>query len=500
MTAVRRSSLASFLLACVFLGAPLPARAQGGGPSGASDAATEEARKHFVNGVKLFGEKNYEGALAEFDAAYKLKPGASTLKNIALCQKELFRYTDAVDTLGRLLERYGKDLPPDEKKAVDDAMAELGTLIGSIVVHVSPSNAKVVLDGRVLGPGELASSIRLNTGEHTISAEAAGYGRTARTIRVAGGQKNVPVDLTLSASGGSVNVTTNEPNAAIAIDGKALAFFQYHGPLEPGRHYVQVYGEGFKNYDQAFVVELGKTVDIDVKLERLPPGAKKADDKPTMQGGFYALGVLDAVGLRNSPQNLKTDSSKVSGAAAGVRAGYRIWTPIAVEALLEAGRHEVSEACDTNLKSTANNRSCDGSNPLYRKFELDSVRIGPNLRVMSGGEKLRFTAVAGVGAVRHQMHLDAIDGKSSADYGDAAEPLGGDAQGWDPYFLLEVGAQYNAGHILLELDGLTFIDGASNTKGSYDYDNKEWTPFSSTGGLFVAGIGLRVGWSEWAPK
>ena len=52
--------------------------------------------------------------------------------------------------------------------------------------------------------------------------------------------------------------------------------------------------------------------------------------------------------------------------------------------------------------------------------------------------------------------------------------------------------------MLLELDGLTFIDGASNVKGSDDLGDS-WAPYSDTGGLFMAGIGLRAGWSEWTP-
>ena len=120
----------------------------------------------------------------------------------------------------------------------------------------------------------------------------------------------MPVDFALEATGGFAVVTTNDPNAAIAIDGKALAFFQWRGPLDPGRHYVQVYGEGFKNYEQAFAVEVGKTAQLDVKLERLPPGTQpaKPDDQPTRQSGWYGLGVLSAIGLRNSPESCETRS------------------------------------------------------------------------------------------------------------------------------------------------------------------------------------------------
>lgn len=457
----------------------------------AEDPKTIEARSHFQNGVKLFNGSNWKGALAEFDAAYKLKPGPSSLKNIALCQKELFRYTDAIDTLKKLLARHQSEISADEQKSLRDAITELGSLVGSVVVRVTPAEARVFLDGRALEPNELGASTQLNTGEHVVVAEAPGYARVARTIRVAGAQRDVPIDLALTANAGFVSVTSDDPKAAIAIDGKALAFSRWRGPLEPGRHYVQVYRDGFRQFEQAFAVEIGKTVEVKAVLvpdDRPKPGGPP----PPQQRGWYALLALSGVGLRNAPAGLELDQSQVTGGSLGVRAGYRIWTPVAVELLVEGGSHKVDKACDTNVQA----RKCGTDNAFERSFTLDSTRFGPNLRIMSGGETLRFTSVVGAGAVRHEIKLDAPDSKQ---VGAAQAMPGGSAKGWDPYFLLEVGIQYNWGHLLLELNGLVFIDGASNAKGSRD-DGSSWTPFEDTGGLLMGGIGLRGGWSEWKPR
>lgn len=475
---------------CAALGSSTLASAQPKAEPPAEDEKTREARQHFQNGIKLYGDGNFQGALAEFDAAYRLKPGPSSLKNIALCQKGLYRYTDAVDTLQKLLDRHGAELSADEQRAVTDAMNELGALIGSIVIRVSPASAKVTLDGRTLGPTELGQSLRLNTGEHVVVAEASGHGRQARTIRVAGGQKDVTVELDLKAVSGFARIRSKDPKAAIAIDGNALAFAQWEGPLSPGEHYVQVYRDGYKPFEQRFVVELGKTVEVDAELvtDDEPPASK-----PTQQRGWYALGVLSGLGMRNAPEGLEIDESEASGGSFGVRAGYRVWTPIAVEVLLEGGRHEVSKACDVQ-GTKAIGRTCDQEGFVERKYTLDSIRLGPALRVMSGGEKLRFTSTIGAGAVRHEIKLDAPETNATG------TPLrGGTAKGWDPYFLLEVGVQYNWGHVLLELDGLVFVDGASNVKGSDDNDD-DWTPYEDTGGLLMGGIGIRGGWSEWAPR
>jgi len=475
------------------LGLPvaLGARTASAQSAAEEDATTREARRHFENGIKLYNDGNFQGALAEFDAAYHLKPGPSSLKNIALCQKGLFRYTDAVDTLQKVLDRHGAEMSEDERRAVQNAMTELSSLIGTIVLHVTPESAKVTLDGRGVSADERRSSVRLSTGEHVIVAEASGYGRQARTIRVAGGQKDVVVDLTLMPTSGLVTITSKDPKAAIAIDGKALAFANWTGPLPPGEHYVQVYRDGYKPFEQRFTVELGKSMQVDAELV---PDDSPAPKKNPQLRGWYALGVLSALGLRNSPAKMEIDKSEISGAAVGVRAGYRVWTPIGVEMLVEGGRHDVKKACDTDVEKSAD-RPC-GTHPFERSFRLDSVRLGPALRVMSGGETLRFTSSIGTGAVRHEMRLDPPD-KSDPDYNPSI--YGGTASGWDPYFLLEVGIQYNWSHILLELDGLVFLDGASNVKGHLD-DNSSWEPFKDTGGLVMGGLGIRVGWSEWKPS
>ncbi len=458
-------------------------------PPVGEDARTVRARAHFQNGVKLFNSKNWQGALAEFDAAYKLKPGQSSLKNIALCQKELFRYTDAIETLNKALDRHAAEMGEAEKQSVRDAVAELGALVGSIVVRVTPADARVTLDGRRLEPKDLGTSVRLNTGDHVLVAEAPGHARVARTIRVAGGQKDVALDFALVANAGFVSVKSKDPKAAIAIDGTARAFSSWRGPLEPGRHYVQVYRDGYKQFEQYFVVEVGKTIDVDAVLirEEGPPATKPAE-----QRGWYGLAVLSAIGLRNAPGGLEIDKSDITGSSIGVRAGYRLWTPIGVELLIEGGKHQVDKACD----ATVSGRKCGTATAFERSFTLDSLRFGPNLRIMSAGQSLRFSSVIGAGAVRHEIDLDPAD---PAEAGASEAIPGGNAKGWDPYFLVEVGAQYNISHVVLELCGLVFIDGASNAKGNGD-DGRSWTPFEDSGGLVMGGLGLRVGWTEWKPR
>src|SRR6186713_2868974 len=186
---MRVCAIPTFLVACLVGVSPrsLPA-APAAEPTATSSStaaeATAEARRHFKLGIKLYQDTNYPGALAEFEAAYAAKPGPGSLQNVALCQKALFRYHEAAATLEQLLKAHGTELSDGETKAVSEAISELRGLVGSIVVNVEPSEAKVSLDGRVLTPSELHAGVDVNVGEHTLVADLPGYARLSRVVRV----------------------------------------------------------------------------------------------------------------------------------------------------------------------------------------------------------------------------------------------------------------------------------------------------------------------------
>jgi hypothetical protein len=491
---LRSATLALLMIARpAFAQAPSPATppAPAAANKNPSDERTELARRHFKNGVKLFQDKNYQGALAEFEAAYELKPGASSLQNVALCLKALFRYAEAARKLDLLLARHGSELSEDDRKAVREATDELNQLVGTIQLRVEPATARVAIDGRSVSAAERAAGIRLDVGEHTIVAEAAGYDRMVQIVRIPGGKTRLPVDLALRPVAGFISVITSDRDAAIAVDGQARAFQSWTGPVSPGRHYVQVYKRGFTTFEQAVNVELGRTVEVRATIGApLPPGeidvtkAAPAGPAPVKreQRGWYALAALSGSGLDEAPQDLDISNAETTAAGAfGVRAGYRLWTPIGVELLIDGSRHEVKNACERS--------TCGGDSPVLRKYTLDSFHIGGNLRIMSSGERFRFSSVVGVGSVRHKVQVEETAPAANDDW---------EAVGLDPYFLVELGAQANFGHILAEIDALLFVDGVTNIKR--DLPSGEEKRVFEDGGLRMLGLGIRLGWSEWKPS
>lgn len=457
-------------------------------PAEAPDEPTLQARRHFKSGTKLYRDGNYGGALAEFEEAYRLKPGAGSLQNIALSQKGLFRYAEAAASLEQLLARHAGELSEGERKAVDDALTELKGLMATIKLRVQPAGARILLDGRPLQASDLAAPIVLNVGEHALSVDAPGYAPERRVLRVAGGQRELPVDVELKCVAGFVEVTSNDPTANIAIDGLPKARRAYRGPVEPDTdHLLQVYREGVEPFEQTFQVGLCKTLPIHAVLEGLenaPPAEPDDGNAPLpgapptrMQKGFYGLVSLDLLGLSKQPLNLDATKAQSGGGfgAIGLRAGYRLSNPVALDLMLDIGALEVLGAP----------QEIDGMT-VRRDYSLRSIHFGPNLKLMTTGERLRFVTTIGAGIVHHRLAIRKVD---------PAE-----VRGIDPYFLLELSMGFNYKRFLGEIGLIALIDGSTALqKGLSGPSNQGLTRDLGTT-LPMAGIGLRGGFSQWRPS
>lgn len=456
----------------------------------AADPQTLEARRHFKTGTKLYRDGNYAGALAEFEEAYRLKPGAGSLQNVALSQKGLFRYSEAASSLELLLARHAGELSEGERKAVDDALLELKGLMASIRLRVEPEQARIVLDGRTLSRADLAVPIVLNVGEHTLSVDAPGYAAERRVLRVAGGQQQLPVDISLRCVAGFVDVTSNDPTANIAIDGLPKARRAYRGPVEADTdHLLQVYREGVEPFEKTFRVGTCKTLPIHAVLEGVDtaPATPVDPNAPLLeaparrqQKGFYGLISLDLLGLTQQPLNLDISKAKGGGGlgAIGLRGGYRLSNAVALDLMLDVGALDVKGAYDESTDTS-------------RDYTLRSVHFGPDLKLMTTGEKLRFVTTVGAGIVHHRLAVAA-----------AGEAAAAHVSGLDPYFLVELSFGFNLKHFLGEVGLIALIDGSTALQKGFpstgqggDQNSNLTKDLGTT--LPMVGIGLRGGYSQW---
>lgn len=447
-------------------------------------AAVLAARRHFANGVRLYQDANYSAALIEFEAANELKPGAASLQNIALCQKALFRYAAAADTLDLLLSNYGGALPQEERDVVEAAKHELESLTRQVRVHTTPAAALVKLDGEELTQTARKTGLRVNVGEHQLSATAPGYATKSLPVRVASGQGAVEIEIKLEPVAGFVTIVTEQKGAAIAVDGRALDYERWSGPLEPGEHVLQIYKAGYATVEEPFEVVLGQH-----KVIRASAGGELEESatETSKRRGWYGMGAFNLMLVPDTPDGIRVDDSFNSGAISwGVRAGYRILDPLGVEMLIEGGRTRATDACIesehrddwTNVAASCDPNHDDAGTLAYT---LTAFRLGGNLRLFSNGERARWTSTLGFGGVQHRFQLD--------------EPSTGqyDAQALNAYVLVEIGVQFNLNRLLLEADFVTYVE----SRGSLGNDERD---LFSEGGLKSLGLGIKAGWSEWKPR
>ena len=90
-------------LAMTFLLTSCPV--QGGQNKETSHQDAVEAENLFEKAVGLFQKEEYEAALENFKASYELKPIVGVLFNIAMCERALFRYADAIRTFEAFLSQ-----------------------------------------------------------------------------------------------------------------------------------------------------------------------------------------------------------------------------------------------------------------------------------------------------------------------------------------------------------------------------------------------------------
>lgn len=435
---------------------------------------SDDAKRHFTNGVHLFEDRNFAGALVEFEASFKKNPTAVALQNVAVCQKGLFRYADAIATLERMLRDFGPQLSPEDKKAAEDAIRDMTALLGTIVVKVTPADAKVSVGDVPLSAEAQKSPVRLAAGEYRIVAEAPGHARQEKMVTVVSGQKEVPVVLALSPLSGMLVIRAHDSQAAIAIDGAQVGYDEWKGPVSAGPHEIYVYTQS-QRHKSSVVAYAGQTTEFDAKLtsqDTVPDGKTSEANgpppyvPPSQRGlyGFIGFG-FDSMG-NPAPQGLNNDKPRTAGGFGGVRVGYRFSTNWGAEFIGENAVHKI-DACVTN------GNTCAGAN--VKDYTFNSTRIGAGVRLMSNGRKGRFFGNVGLGAAVHTITYDkALESTSPARSNQTAAGT---------FFQFGGGYELNLGHFLF--DGALQIT-AENTD--------EKLGFKSAAS---AGLELRVGYGLW---
>ncbi len=150
------------------------------------DVDSTKAAVRFQQGVELYREGSYEGALAEFRKAYQLSPSYRVLYNIAQTQNALHDFVGASKSLAQYIAEGGFNIPAERRAQVEELSAMLKERIAHLEISTNVSGADIRVDDVSVGTSPLPRPVPVNVGTHKVSAFKAGSPETVRILTVAG--------------------------------------------------------------------------------------------------------------------------------------------------------------------------------------------------------------------------------------------------------------------------------------------------------------------------
>ncbi len=201
-----------------------PAHEESAAEPPAADSRQEQAAALFDQGMALFDDENWSGALAAFERAYELAPHYVVLFNVGACRKALHDYPGAVDAFESYLREGGERVSPERRAETERVIVEARSLIATVVIVVDRDGADIMVDGVRRGTSPLAEPILLGAGDHVVAARAEGLAPVETRLALVGGETRT-VDLRFGAGPAVGATTTTTAGPSTEAGGLSQAWF-----------------------------------------------------------------------------------------------------------------------------------------------------------------------------------------------------------------------------------------------------------------------------------
>jgi hypothetical protein len=467
-------------------------------------------RPIYQEGMKKLEEKNYGDAILHLREAYHLDPTADKLEAIARAQRGAGQTHKAIQTLEHARSLFGESLTDEKYGAITAEIEKFKGELVTVRIITRPINATIFIDGEALPPGAAATPIEIGPGAHKFGASAEGYATGYRTVDIVPGRETRDVILNLPPNKLFLWVTAPYPSTTIAVDGEEVGRGEWSGFLEPGAHTVRLQQPDGTAQTVDVNGAAGQAIKVPDQGERLTyPGMPEPDrasryqsfdssdfaDDPVTKPEFHETGsylFANASILWHTTRLYGfREQNAVPGVAIGVRGGYRQYSNVSYEMLVEYSYFGV-----TDELSQYRSRDEDGDgyeDPLSARddarYSIHDIRLGPVLRLMSSDPKHRGLFALGGGLLYEQIGLDHVDyGYNAATQAWDNEGIyHHDFSGFGAFVLAEAGYERSIGRLLLggvfgvSLDAVSGIDGR---------------PYDDTFNVRL-GLSFRVGYSAW---
>lgn len=198
-----------FILAALASLATMTPRSAVGAPN-AADKAT--AQTLFDDALKLFANKDYEGACKKLEESDRLDPAMGTKYRLGECYEHVGRTASAWATFREVADEARASGQSDREKRARDRAKKLEGKLARLTIN-APKGVDIKKDGASIGEGQLGTAVPIDPGSHRIEASAAGKKPWSTTINVApSGSETVTIPaLEEGKAEGSPAATKPEP-------------------------------------------------------------------------------------------------------------------------------------------------------------------------------------------------------------------------------------------------------------------------------------------------
>lgn len=164
---------------------------------GPARAGADDYQSTIDEAVREYAVGNFVEARSLFEHAHALRPSARTWRALGFCAYELKRYVQAMSELDAALDDYRNPMTPDQRREANETRAKAERYVAELRLEIEPENARVLLDGKAVA----GRSLRVDAGEHVLSASAEGHRSRDLTLTLVGGRSQAvqlvlpPIDL-----------------------------------------------------------------------------------------------------------------------------------------------------------------------------------------------------------------------------------------------------------------------------------------------------------------
>ncbi|WP_433935991.1 PEGA domain-containing protein [Sorangium cellulosum] len=255
---------------------PAPAAAQPA-PAAAqrplSETLSGEAKAEYEAARILFNDGDHRNAIIKFERAYELSRDPRLLWNIALCQKNLKRYTRLLATIEQLLRDAGPQLTEQDRKDAAELIEATKAYVSRLDLQASEAGATVLVDGEEVGQTPLGEPVLLDIGTRRIRVTKKGFKDVEVTEQVAGGGVvTVKATLEKEVHQGRLIVAA-PPDAVISLDGRVVGRGTWEGPVPSGGHALRVTASGMVSHQSEVMILDNQTRRVEVSLLPQPKGS-----------------------------------------------------------------------------------------------------------------------------------------------------------------------------------------------------------------------------------